>query len=253
MGCDIHLAVERQNKDGSWEDISSEAINGYCGSWRDENYEYEKSPSQRNYTLFALLADVRNDCEFADFKTGKSVSPKFPGRGLPDDCNFDSDGHMRNGPKDANGDPDYESDDYRSLGDHSFTHATLRELLCVPWDVVVTDNGILDESVYLRWEAKGREGPPESWSGGVWGGGIQTVTEDEYKSLRSRDNDPGMTSAEELQNWLNRAANAGVRYCIKATWKWQPLVDRAFHKWVTWMGAKYPHHNRVRVLIGFDS
>ena len=64
MGCDIHLYVERRKK-GKGYNFSSVAFRG----------EF----SERDYVMFALLADVRN---YEGFRS-------LPIRGLPDDIGFD--------------------------------------------------------------------------------------------------------------------------------------------------------------------
>lgn len=58
MGCDIHLFTERKrniNKTEKWVNIDNFKINLYSG-----NYELEECYQGRNYTLFSILADVRN-------------------------------------------------------------------------------------------------------------------------------------------------------------------------------------------------
>lgn len=93
MGCDIHLYIERKNKNGHWEEFKI-----------DERL----LPNDRNYQLFTFLADVRN---FYDF----NIQPQFANRGIPQDSSI---------PKD--------SEDWY-MGDHSFTYASLNEILKAPW------------------------------------------------------------------------------------------------------------------------
>lgn len=93
MGCDIHLYFEKKLKNGNWERI-----------YFPECIE----PNDRNYPLFTFLADVRN---YSD----TLIIPQFAGRGIPDDTSM----------------PKNEDDFY--IGDHSFTHAYLNEILEAPW------------------------------------------------------------------------------------------------------------------------
>lgn len=73
MGCDIHFYVERQEAD-RW--IT-------CDTWEQEDdalrvpHKKKAFYSNRNYDLFAILADVRN---------GEGFNPIAPPRGVPEDC-----------------------------------------------------------------------------------------------------------------------------------------------------------------------
>ena len=129
MGCDIHLTVEKR-VDGKWERVDNlpprpcswcEGRGHYEGRPQDACYSCVADPDSgkptpgvqsgpyddRNYTVFAVLANVRNDGH---------VTPIDRARGLPADA-------ARRGGED--GDWDY--------GDHSFSWLTLRELLAYDW------------------------------------------------------------------------------------------------------------------------
>lgn len=138
MGTDIHLAVQARLND----------------KWEDTNTHVPAHARERNYELFAFLADVRNGYGFAGVKTGEPVVPQFADRGLPD----------------GEGERDY-------LGDHSFTWATLRELYEAPWDTTFTSTGVVYESTYLAWD---RTGSPRSWCGGIMGKDIVVIDEAAY-------------------------------------------------------------------------
>ena len=94
MGCDIHLYFEKKNKEGTWEKIE---------------IDDRLLPDDRDYELFAFLADVRN---------GKQLESPFANRGLPTDRSISGDDH----------------DETLWLGDHSFTYAYLDEILKAPWE-----------------------------------------------------------------------------------------------------------------------
>jgi hypothetical protein len=66
MGTDIHLAAEVFTE-GRWQLVETEL------------------PDYRNYTAFAILADVRNGYGFAGFDTGEPVIPISEPRDFPDD------------------------------------------------------------------------------------------------------------------------------------------------------------------------
>jgi hypothetical protein len=97
MGCDIHLYFEKKNKQGIWEKIEI-----------DERI----IPRDRYYHLFSFLADVRS---YGEFK----CEPQFANRGIPKDSSCPG--------------LDDESEDFW-IGDHSFTHAYLDEILESPWE-----------------------------------------------------------------------------------------------------------------------
>ena len=56
MGCDIHMMAKVQQDNGSWKNAGE--IDG-----------------NRNYDLFAILANVRNGHGFAGIKTGGGIRP----------------------------------------------------------------------------------------------------------------------------------------------------------------------------------
>jgi len=120
MGCDAHPHIEVY-KDGEWE-LVDEKRHYYDEIPLDENgrSDYGKLMSMqprymvvlggRNYTMFSVLADVRND---------GSIVPLFAGRDVPDDI---SEGAWR-----------IIEDD----GDlHSHTYFTVKDLMDVDWDSI---------------------------------------------------------------------------------------------------------------------
>lgn len=92
MGCDIHLHFEQKNEQGTWTKI---------------DIPKNLMPDNRNYCLFAFLADVRNSGDF---------EPQFPERHIPDDSSISYGDFL----------------DKRGA-DHEFTHAYLDEILNAPW------------------------------------------------------------------------------------------------------------------------
>lgn len=111
MGCDIHMFVEKKE---SW---------GWSHVYRhvpDEKYGKDKFPApdrdnyfgweDRNYALFAKLADVRNGY-------GGTFTPIAQPRGVPEDASFEVKEWMQ--------DSDY----------HSASYLTLAELQAADWTV----------------------------------------------------------------------------------------------------------------------
>lgn len=99
MGCDIHLFTERKrsiNNEQKWVNADNWKLNPYYEENNEDGenkYELNSAYSHRNYALFSILADVRNDSE------NKPISEP---KGLPEDISevvkaesdkWDSDGH----------------------------------------------------------------------------------------------------------------------------------------------------------------
>lgn len=151
MGCDIHFYVERR-EDDRWVT---------CDRWVEEDgimqVPYtEHLCSERNYDLFAILANVRNGLGFAGVETGEGFIPLAMPRGIPEDCC-----------------PEYKRT-WEEMGEHTPSYCTVAELLAYDWTRETLKRGIVDLSEYLRWRpwyANYKEWP-RSWSGGVSGPGI---------------------------------------------------------------------------------
>lgn len=71
MGCDIHLLIEEQQDDGSWEFYAGENAMPQRQSNHSSNYHWALAGS-RNYLRFGKLSDVRG--------------PGPDANGFPDDC-----------------------------------------------------------------------------------------------------------------------------------------------------------------------
>lgn len=113
MGCDIHLYVE-VIKDGAW--VSAD-------TWKIEDGDKvipygSRFYSGRNYWLFAMLADVRNNGE---------VNPFSPPRGLPPDMSVEVEEEARKWEGDA----------------HSHSYFTMSELHSFDWNQRVLVSGVL--------------------------------------------------------------------------------------------------------------
>lgn len=85
MGTDIHLYVEIKNKDnGDLEFLPAEG-NAPQTDWEKENNHWDWYGG-RNYSLFAILANVRNGSGFAGVDTGDGYVPIAMPRGVPEDA-----------------------------------------------------------------------------------------------------------------------------------------------------------------------
>ena len=154
MGCDIHLHVETQSKNG-WEtaDKWKKSDGGLHVDYDDIFY------ADRNYTLFALLADVRNGYGVAGCDTGNPVQPIADPKGLPNDvCQ-----QVR--------------DEYICWGSdaHSASWLTLQELMAFDWTQKATLRGVVDGPEYASWRHN-KNRSPSSWCGGISGANIRHCT-----------------------------------------------------------------------------
>lgn len=80
MGCDIHLYTESRrtiNNEKKWINVDNWKLNPYYdGIDKYENeYKLNHAYSERNYNLFAMLADVRNYSNQKVISSPKGVPP----------------------------------------------------------------------------------------------------------------------------------------------------------------------------------
>lgn len=165
MGCDIHIVIQRQDENGTWQNVPWQHV------WKFEGAS-PVAPNvpiapgvfrNRNYDLFGILADVRNGIGFAGIKTGEGWPSIAPYRGLPEGF--------------------AEPDDY-SVGDHSFTWASLDELKAFPWDETRTGMyGVVSADDYERLSEAGES--PTSYCGDTSGPGIRVYDPDAYKAAKA--------------------------------------------------------------------
>lgn len=257
MGTDIHLYIET-GKEGEWtpvekpfvrdpeKDWSYKTWSDYWKEYDDKDYEVlVPDPTSRHYSVFALLADVRNGRGFAGVKTHEPVVPCFPNRGIPKDTTYRG-GYM------ANTGTWIEKEESEGwIGDHSYTWATVAELRAVPWDTEYETYGTIHVSQYEHFKEHGQ---PEHWSGGIGGPGIVTwPTEAEYLNAL----DAGEIPEDEFDDDKSGVFSKGKHYLV-VLWSWQPLEDCAFKQWLhyDWMKELIDEANgpeNVRVTMGFDS
>ncbi|GAB4480002.1 MAG: hypothetical protein Kow00124_26230 [Anaerolineae bacterium] len=163
MGTDIHLFAEYR-REGRWVAVGR----WHRVTWGQvEGFDLDDEPlyGDRNYRLFAMLADVRNGYGFAGVDTGEPLTPIAPPRGLPPDVS----------PEVASQAAIWDADG------HSHSWLTLAELLAYDWTQVATLRGIVDAGTYLEWANYGRRRgeSPRMWSGMVFMPGAEIVSEEE--------------------------------------------------------------------------
>lgn len=246
MGCDIHSMVEVyrpryqgggfarpevadgvpwEPKSSRWVALDNDDGGIFRNTWHDPNSKQEyfrnlpKMTSvpfdDRNYMLFALLADVRNGRGFAGVYTHDPIEPLSEPRGVPRDASF---GWL-------------ETVDSWDVDMHSHSYFTLEEL------IAFRDAGKLGQHVRrggaitgLEYERIQREGgKPESWCGSVSGGGIITITPDEYDAgVRAPTYSPEHI-AETRAAWETGAAKGG----------WTEALEKRFAELTTVEGRTY--------------
>ncbi|MBC1937765.1 hypothetical protein HCA69_15455 [Listeria grandensis] len=128
MACDIHVMIEKVNKEnGEW-DTYLEGNEGF--------YLH----IDRNYDLFAILADVRNGYGFARCDTGDGFVPIARPRGIPNNA---SDNYL-----------DYVKE-WGSDG-HSHSCLTVREIQNFDWDGQTTKHrGYVSQESYALYKQTG--------------------------------------------------------------------------------------------------
>ena len=172
MGTDIHLFIETRGPDGAWsalrppEEFSWQARYNRLElpfTVKEGTEEALAWTVDRNYDLFALLADVRNGVGFAGADTGDGFTPIAMPRGLPLDLSAE-----------------LQACDLRV--DHTPSHLTLEEIAEYPlWrDGTTKHRGWVDAYTYRHWvvEQK-RSGAPVAASGRVTGGSVRLVEQAE--------------------------------------------------------------------------
>jgi hypothetical protein len=213
MGCDIHGFARRRRFDKTWHNIA-------------------RVPHDRNYTLFALLANVRNydgvrpfiDTETRDGDVGvpDDLVSLVNGSGDDDDAAYD--------------DPNYY---FTDLGDHSFiTVDNPRALLeWDGWDQIVDRTRWVERAEYERFKRDG--GEPQSYCGGVAGRDV----------VHAKQADVEAGTAPENWNY------------VEYTWPVKVREEcQTFLHWLQWIADEYcwldrdgtPFHT-VQIVIGFDS
>lgn len=175
MGCDIHMFVERRKRTGEWAEVGKVFKNPYYNPEKESTKDsdgYEWNPSfirspyrNRNYNLFAILADVRNGRGFAGVKTGEGFNSIDDPRGLPDNVSK----RIKN-----------ESDKWGEYG-HSHSWLLLSELLNYDWGQITMLSGYVSLEEYKRLRKEG--GFPKSWCGDVYSPNLVKLDEKEADLL----------------------------------------------------------------------
>jgi hypothetical protein len=147
MGCDIHMAVERQDQNGVWHNVPS--VPEY-ETWRGE--KTTEIYGCRNYSVFGMLAGVR-----------ESMPLIAQPRGVPDDVSDEARACLSNG----------HTPSWLLLSEvqaHLTKHENTRRVR----------SGFVEFQGFKTYREKGC---PNSWCGGVGGGLVKIVTPDVMQDL----------------------------------------------------------------------
>lgn len=235
MGCDIHLYVEKRHG-SQWERAEQMIVNDLGHLSGEPVMRFGRWYDGRNYDLFAILADVRNGHGFAGVDTGDRLVPIASPRGIPADCS----------PSVKKSYDEWDSDG------HSHSWFTLRELLDYDWTQVAVKRGTVTAVIYEEWKRlKAWEPCPKEYSGGVSGGNVMHVTEEEMNYLINaiaKDVDRRDLSAAIA----TRMANVYTR--IQWT---EPYSERVGSWWTQTMprllAAAKGDYDSVRIVFWFDN
>lgn len=237
MGCDIHMYVEKK-KDGKWAAARSELF-----VIEDEQYDivpdipYEQMIyTDRNYSLFAILANVRNGFGFAGSDTGEGFVPITMPKGLPDDVSEEV---------------KKVSDEWGCDG-HSHSWFTLEELLSYDWTQITVRRGWVNGLQYWDWcrYSRGAGESPESWCSSVGGGRVVHLTVDKMDTLIKMYTEDKQTHQEKKKAIEKYLAHT---YC-KIEWK-QPYYKcvRRFLSDVIPQLIRMGKPDEVRIVFWFDN
>lgn len=168
MGCDIHFRVEKR-VDGVWKHAEKMVPNKYWEPGDDEpEMEAEKLYSGRNYSLFSILANVRNGRGFAGCDTGDGFKPIAMPRGLPPDVSQ----------------PVKDDSERWGCDGHSHTWLTLAEVLAFDWTQTTKQRGWVNALEAEEWlRLKEWNIHPPSWCGSVGGGMVKHISMVEMEQL----------------------------------------------------------------------
>lgn len=215
MGTDIHGGFIKVVKDEKDNVVSKQPIK------TDWNFD-------RNYTLFAILAGVRNGYGFAGCYRHEPLQPIAEGRGLPEFISVVEERAQELYNK-WYGRWDDEEEFGCWLGDHSHTYMTIKEIVkWEGWDNYLSQGGVVAVEHYDGTLAKGKN--PEYWCDGISGGDAVVVSEEDYKN--------GNSNVTHIQcKWQSEES-------LREMYDW--FLDEIER-------IKSEHGDDVYLVVGFDS
>lgn len=272
MGCDIHTMVEIQQYNYS----DDKFIEGKWKAVKDQLFPYpyflESEPISihnvprtsrpyvgRNYTLFSVLADVRNSRmrtnifdPSMEYEERDSVDPIAMPKGIPDDAS-------KRWSKEC---------ERWGVDFHSHSWFTVQELVDAEkagaFAQTITARGYVSLRDYLAHKNEGKE--IESWSSYVGGGELRSMHEAEWITLDSEEKDRLIAQAEGENRWF---ASTYIRYAWTVnTGSWmKEFVETTIPLLVGMAPKQYsktektpegarastPNLNAIRMVFAFDN
>lgn len=265
MGTDIHPLVEVK-KNGEWY-VPEEQYKTEHDTWDGEDHTYlstygekEIVRSYRNYSSFAILADVRNGRGFAGVDIGDRVEPFAYPRGAPEDVSevgqqwFDYADHTPSYFSLAELKEGFMENFFKPVkrrgwvGYKTFSHFM--------WDNDMSTyriEGLTDDDIVEIYEKRAIKSP-DTWSGGISGRKIMHVSFNDmlqwYKKV-GLVHDYETIEDEEIRDTLR---NLYVKI------QWTQLIGDTIplvRDWIQELSAYAREHNladdEIRVLFYFDS
>ncbi len=194
----------------------------------------------RNYTLFAILADVRNGYGFAGSYRHEPLKAIAPDRGIPSWLEVDEDNYCAELVNEWYGTKYADSEEHfmgTELGDHSFTYMALSEIInWEGWDSYLSQGGVVSKDHYQETIAKGNT--PECWCRSVGGTDVHVVDESTYKTLTEFCNYEGKQITHINCRWKSEET-------LREMYQW--FLDE-----ITRIGDEYGYED-VYLVVGFDS
>lgn len=224
MGCDIHLVVEVERAAG-WSPSKMVSNDWYNKARPNEEpkEQAEEVWGDRNYNVFAILADVRNGRGFAGCDTGDGFVPICEQKGLPKNIHPKSLASLH--------------------GDHSGSWLTLHELQEYDWTQTTRLRGVTEESDYLEWRKKS-VGAPSSYCGRVSGPNVINMTSQEY-------------DAAETAFWPDRKTENKIYVAVEWVVSYREVAERFLDVVIpyleTYAAEVGGNPERVRIAFNFDS
>jgi hypothetical protein len=247
VGCDIHLYVERK-VDDKWVTADKWTPDPYADEGEESRLIVDYIDcfySERNYDLFAMLADVRNERSFAGCVTGSGFKPISTPRGLPDDIS-----------------PEVKREsDELGLGFHSHSWLTLTELNAYDWNQVATHIGVVDVLGFAQFEQHDQS--YAYYLDGAPGEKVKYISNEEMRAevakyqpeigeLASRPDDQGT-------DWLefrNKLLAEPVHYYTRVSWQSSYAVSAGAFLEETMPkleALSYGKPENVRIVFWFDN
>lgn len=224
MGTDIHGGFVKVIRDDKGNVSETEPVSTNWGM-------------NRNYTLFAILAGVRNGFGFAGTYRHEPLIPIAEGRGFPEWFKLGSDVVDEYGDYGEEGstyfDNDYSPTVEAFMGEHSYTYMTVTEILdWGGWKNHLSQGGVVSVDHYEETIAKGKE--PEYCCGGIISGGdVFVIEQEDYWKYKTLTKNPTH---------------------VKCFWKSEETLGQMFQWFINEVNRiKQEHGEDVYLCVGFDS